>query len=62
MLANFTADPQPVALSVLRDHGFALTERGRRARRPRLETYHDFIVLAPYQHLWFGDPGASRDL
>ena len=35
VLANFTADPQPVALSVLRDHGFALTERGRRARRPR---------------------------
>ena len=42
MLANFTADPQPVALSVLRDHGFALTEAaaevdGRAARDlPRL--------------------------
>ena len=34
--------------------------RGRRASPTAapLETYHDFVVLAPYQHLWF--PGDSQ--
>ena len=34
VVANFTADPQAMSLDVARSRGFALTERGRRARRP----------------------------
>ena len=54
VLANFTADPQPLSVSVLRDHGFALTETAAEPDGRALETYLDFVVLAPYQHLWFG--------
>ena len=58
MLANFTAEPQPVGLGVLGDHGFALSDAAAEVDGRGLETYHDFIVLAPYQHLWF--PGDSQ--
>jgi amylosucrase len=51
VLANFTADPQPVSLGVL--DGFALTERAAEPDGRALERYADFVVLAPYQHLWF---------
>jgi amylosucrase len=45
-------------MSVLRDHGFALTETAAEPDGRALETYLDFVVLAPYQHLWF--PGDSQ--
>ena len=53
VVANFTADPQPLSLGVLRDHGFALTEAAAEPDGRPLETSLDFVVLAPYQHLWF---------
>ena len=58
VLANFTAEPQPVGLGVLGDHGFALSDTAAEVDGRGLETYHDFLVLAPYQHLWF--PGVSQ--
>jgi amylosucrase len=50
VLANFTADPQPVALSAT--PGFALTEAAAEVDGRPLERYQDFLVLAPYQHVW----------
>jgi amylosucrase len=50
VLGNFTADPQPVALSALRD--FPLTEAAAEVDGRPLERHHDTVVLAPYQHLW----------
>jgi amylosucrase len=58
VVANFTADPQPVSLGVLRDHGFAVTDAAAEPDGRALETALDFVVLAPYQHLWF--PGDSQ--
>ena len=52
VLGNFTADPQPVGLGVLGEHGFALTEDASAVDGRPVEPYHDFVVLAPYQHLW----------
>ncbi len=52
MLANFTADPQPVGLGVVRVRGFALTEAAGAVDGRAVELDHDVIVLAPYQHLW----------
>jgi amylosucrase len=53
VVANFTADPQPVALEVIRSRGFTLTGEVTEPDGRGLEAYHDFVVLAPYQHLWF---------
>ena len=52
--ANFTADPQPMSLGAcprarLRAHRGGFTN----PTAAPAEAYHDFIVLAPYQHLWF---------
>ena len=52
VVANFTADPQPVARRAP-DRGFVLTEPSRNPTAAPVEGYRDFIVLAPYQHLWF---------
>ncbi len=59
VLANFTATPQPVGLGVARDRGFRLTEAAGDVDGRPIEGYRDFIVLAPYQHLWL--PGVSQD-
>ena len=59
VLANFTATPQPVGLGVARDRGFRLTEAAGEVDGRPIEGYRDFIVLAPYQHLWL--PGDSQD-
>ena len=59
VLANFTATPQPVGLAVARDRGFRLTEAAGEVDGRPIEGYRDFIVLAPYQHLWL--PGDSQD-
>jgi amylosucrase len=50
VLANFTADPQSVSRDALR--GFELTPAAAAVDGRGLETYQDFVVLAPYQHLW----------
>src|SRR4051795_11811208 len=52
VLANFTAEPQAVALSVLHDRGLVATEAAAAVDGRALDGYRDFIVLAPYQHLW----------
>jgi amylosucrase len=57
VLANFTADPQPVSRAGLT--GFALTDAAADVDGRPLERYQDFVVLAPYQHLWL--PGSSQD-
>ena len=44
--------PAATALRVIATAASAHRSR-RRARRPPVEGYRDFIVLAPYQHLWF---------
>jgi amylosucrase len=59
VLANFTADPQPVALSVIRDRGLRLSEAAAAVDGRPLEGYREFVVLAPYQHLWL--PADSQD-
>jgi amylosucrase len=53
VVANFTADPQPMSLEVVHSHGFELTAAAARPDGRSLEAYHDFVVLAPYQHLWW---------
>jgi amylosucrase len=52
VLGNFTADPQPVALTALR--GFELKPAAAEVDGRDLERYQDYVVLAPYQHLWVG--------
>jgi amylosucrase len=52
VLANFTAEPQAVGLGVLRDRGFHLSEAAGEVDGRPIEAYPDFVVLAPYQHLW----------
>ena len=53
VVANFTADPQAMSLDVARSRGFELTGSAVEPDGRSLESYHDFVVLAPYQHLWF---------
>ena len=55
VVANFTADPQPLALRAFSEHGFAITETAAEPDGRPFESYRDFIVLAPYQHLWLRD-------
>jgi amylosucrase len=54
ILANFTADPQAVALAAVSERGFELTEAAGAVDGRPVERYRDVIVLAPYQHLWLG--------
>lgn len=51
-VANFAAGPQPLSLEVLRERGFELSPAAAEPDGRAIETYHDFVVLAPYQHLW----------
>jgi len=52
VLANFTADPQPVRLAVARDRGFAVDDAAGEVDGRPVQVSGDFAVLAPYQHLW----------
>lgn len=52
VLGNFSGAPQPVGLGVLRERGFELTEAAGDVDGRPVEHYQDFVVLAPYQHLW----------
>ena len=42
-----------MSLDVARSRGFELTGSAVEPDGRSLESYHDFVVLAPYQHLWF---------
>jgi amylosucrase len=53
VVANFTADPQPLPLSLVRDQGMRMTDAAAAPDGRPIEEHRDFIVLAPYQHLWF---------
>ncbi|HEY6888003.1 MAG TPA: amylosucrase [Solirubrobacter sp.] len=53
VVANFAADPQAISLDVVRSRGFTLTGEVTEPDGRGVEAYHDFVVLAPYQHLWF---------
>jgi amylosucrase len=55
VVANFTADPQPLALHVIHDQGLRLTEAAAEPDGRLVECHRDFIMLAPYQHLWFSE-------
>jgi amylosucrase len=50
VLANFTPEPQAVGLGVLRN--FSLSDAAGEVDGRPVESYRDFVVLAPYQHLW----------
>jgi amylosucrase len=52
LLANFTADQQPVRVAMLHDHGFGLDAGAAQPDGRPLTAYGDFLVLEPYQHLW----------
>jgi amylosucrase len=52
VLASFTPEPQAVHAAVASDRGFAIAaDAGAPDGRP-LRREGDFVVLAPYQHLW----------
>jgi amylosucrase len=55
VLANFTADPQPVRAAVAHDRGLGLTERAGAPDGRPLRADGDFVVLAPYQYAWLRD-------
>ena len=42
-----------MSLGSCRSRGFELSGRAVEADGRGIEAYHDFVVLAPYQHLWF---------
>jgi amylosucrase len=50
VLGNFSPHPQAVARSALR--GFAVTDAAGGVDGRPVEHHQDFVVLAPYQHLW----------
>src|SRR3954463_684009 len=51
-LASFTPEPQAVAAAVARDRGFAIADDAAAPDGRPLRVEGDFVVLAPYQHLW----------
>jgi amylosucrase len=59
LLANFAAEPQPVALALVAEHGLALTPQAAEADGRPLSVEGEFVVLAPYQHLWVREGGAA---
>jgi amylosucrase len=52
VLASFAPEPQAVHAAVARDRGFALTAAAAAPDGRPLRAEGDFVVLAPYQHLW----------
>jgi amylosucrase len=59
LLASFSAQRRPVALSLLADHGVELRPQAAEPDGRPLRTEGDALVLEPYQHLWIdGDPHA----
>jgi amylosucrase len=52
VLASFAPEPQAVHAAVAHDRGFAVTDAAAEPDGRPLRTEGDFVVLAPYQHLW----------
>jgi amylosucrase len=54
LIANFTADEQPVGLAVVGEHGFRLEDEAAEpdGRALVIDEGGDALVLAPYQHVW----------
>jgi amylosucrase len=52
VLASFTPEAQAVHAAVAHDRGFALSEAAAEPDGRALRAEGDFVVLAPYQHLW----------
>src|SRR3954447_6857140 len=52
VLASFTPEPQAVGPAVARDRGFAIADDAAAPDGRPLRVEGDFVVLAPYQHLW----------
>jgi amylosucrase len=52
VLASFTPEPQAVHAAVARDRDFALSATAAEPDGRPLRADGDFVVLAPYQHLW----------
>jgi amylosucrase len=52
VLASFTPEPQAVNGAVARDRGFAIADEAAAPDGRPLQVEGDFVVLAPYQHLW----------
>jgi amylosucrase len=58
VLANFTPEPQPVALAVVRSRGLTFDPSPGPDGRPLAER-GDFLLLEPYQYAWLvGSPGS----
>jgi amylosucrase len=52
VLASFAPEPQAVHLDVARDRGFAASAAAADPDGRPLRVEGDFLILAPYQHLW----------
>jgi amylosucrase len=52
LLANFTPERQPIALSVIRDRGLELTDDAALPDGRPAVVGEDTLVLEPYQYLW----------
>jgi amylosucrase len=55
VLANFTAAPQPLNLAPVHERGLTLAPEAAEADGRPLAVDGDFLVLAPYQHIWVLD-------
>jgi amylosucrase len=52
LLAGFAPEPQVVHVGVAADRGFALSPEAAEPDGRPLRVEGDYVVLAPYQHLW----------
>jgi amylosucrase len=52
LLASFAPEPQAVHAAVAHERGFALGPECAAPDGRPLQVEGDFVVLAPYQHLW----------
>jgi amylosucrase len=52
VLASFTPEPQAIHIDVARGRGFAVAAGAAEPDGRPLRVEGDFLVLAPYQHLW----------
>jgi amylosucrase len=52
VLASFSPEPQAIHVAVARDRGFGLGPEAAEPDGRALRAEGDFVILAPYQHLW----------
>jgi amylosucrase len=55
VLANFTAEPQPLHLAPVHERGLEVTPQAAEPDGRPLAVDGDFLILAPYQHIWVLD-------